>query len=123
MESVLADAGPARPAGPTPSPAWRRLARALEERLATGFDEVLSLEHLARDCGTSPFHASRVYRCITGSSLHRQLNRLRLREALFRLPDMRGRLTELALELGFSSHSHFSSAFRAEYGQAPSTLG
>ncbi|MBH9576969.1 helix-turn-helix transcriptional regulator [Inhella proteolytica] len=123
VESVLGDAGPARPAGPPPSPAWQRLARALDERLATGFGEALSLERLAQDCGASPFHASRVYRRVTGSSLHRQLNRLRLREALFRLPDLRGRLTELALDLGFSSHSHFSSAFRAEYGRTPSALG
>ncbi len=123
VDSVLADAGPTRPDGPAARPPWQRLARALDERLACGFDEALSLARLAQDCGASPFHASRVYRRITGCSLHRQLNRLRLREALFRLPDMRGRLTELALELGFSSHSHFSSAFRAEYGQTPSALG
>lgn len=122
VDSVLADARPARPSPGRINPAWRRLAQALDERLATGFAEALSLERLAQDCGSSPFHASRVYRRVTGSSLHRQLNRLRLREALFRLPDMRGQLTELALELGFSSHSHFSSAFRAEYGRAPSAL-
>jgi AraC-like DNA-binding protein len=120
--SVLADARPAPPPRPAPNATWQRLARALDERLATGFGEALSLERLAQDCGASPFHASRVYRRVTGSSLHRQLNRLRLREALFRLPDMRGQLTELALDLGFSSHSHFSSAFRAEFGRAPSAL-
>lgn len=105
------------------SPAWARLAAALDERLAAGYDQALRLEPLARDCGASPHHASRVYREVTGTSLHRQLNRLRLREALFRLPDMRGQLTELALSLGFSSHSHFSSAFRAEFGRPPTSLG
>ena len=28
----------------------------------------------------------------------------------------------LALELGFSSHSHFSAAFRREFGVVPSAL-
>ena len=127
VASVLTDAreqaGTALPLGSAPvSPAWQRLAVALDERLATGFDQALSLEQLARDCGASPFHASRVYRRVTGSSLHQQQNRLRLREALFRLPAMRGQLTALALELGFSSHSHFSNAFKAEFGHSPSAL-
>ncbi|WIT12104.1 AraC family transcriptional regulator [Paucibacter sediminis] len=126
VDSVMADArlqAGARAGIPSLSPAWRRLADELGQCMAVGFDQALSLEQLARSCGTSPFHASRVYRRVTGLSMHRQLNRLRLREALFRLPEMRGRLTELALDLGFSSHSHFSSAFRAEFGRAPSALG
>ncbi|MBB5204728.1 AraC-like DNA-binding protein [Inhella inkyongensis] len=128
VESVLADAReqagePAHQHGQGRiSPAWERLAVALDERLAEGFTQALSLEQLARDCGASPFHACRVYRSVTGHSLHRQLNRLRLREALFRLPEMRGQLTALALELGFSSHSHFGSAFKAEFGRSPSAL-
>jgi AraC-like DNA-binding protein len=28
----------------------------------------------------------------------------------------------LALELGFSSHSHFTDAFRREFGKAPSEI-
>jgi AraC-like DNA-binding protein len=41
---------------------------------------------------------------------------------LAQLPRYRERLTDLALELGFSSHSHFPCAFRSYFGQAPSTL-
>ena len=44
---------------------------------------------------------------------------LRLRMALERL---RGNedLTTIALDLGYSSHSHFTMAFRREYGLTPS---
>lgn len=105
-----------------PPAAWRRLALALDECLAAHCDEALSLESLARRCAVSAFHASRVYRRVTGQTLHRQLNRLRLREALFQLPQRRGQLTELALELGFASHSHFSQAFKTEFGHPPSVL-
>ena len=31
-------------------------------------------------------------------------------------------LTDLGLDLGFSSHSHFSAAFRAAYGRTPSAF-
>jgi AraC-like DNA-binding protein len=47
-----------------------------------------------------------------------QLN-LRLARALDLLVDYDD-LTDLSLELGFSSHSHFSAAFRDAYGRSPS---
>jgi AraC-like DNA-binding protein len=31
-------------------------------------------------------------------------------------------LTEVALDLGYSSHSHFSAAFRALFGVTPSSV-
>jgi len=31
-------------------------------------------------------------------------------------------LTGLALDLGFSSHSHFTSQFRKQYGKSPSAF-
>lgn len=125
VDSVMADVRTqtdAHESGPALSPAWRRLADDLGQCMAAEFKHAQSLEALSRRCGASPFHASRVYRRVAGLSLHRQLNRLRLREALFRLPEMHGRLTELALDLGFASHSHFSSAFKTEFGCVPSSL-
>jgi AraC-like DNA-binding protein len=44
--------------------------------------------------------------------------RLRLARALDLLGDYFD-LTGLALDLGFSSHSHFSAAFKQAYGQTP----
>lgn len=46
---------------------------------------------------------------------------LRLARALHLLGDNAG-LTGLALDLGFSSHSHFSAAFKRAYGQTPSAF-
>ncbi len=51
--------------------------------------------------------------------LHRYLTQLRLSRALSELPHADD-LTELALELGFSSHSHFSARFRQAFGLTPS---
>ena len=54
--------------------------------------------------------------------LHRYLTRLRLRAALERLAGGANDLTALALDLGFSSHSHFADAFRREFGRTPSAV-
>jgi AraC-like DNA-binding protein len=70
----------------------------------------------------SPFHLARVFRERAGVPVHRYLTRLRLRAALERLSDGADDLTALALDLGFSSHSHFTDAFRREFGRSPSDV-
>ena len=79
-----------------------------------------TLSDVARAVGASPYHLLRVFRALTGLPVHRYLNRLRLRVGLDRLIEGAGDLTALALELGYSSHSHFTDAFRAEFGLPPS---
>jgi AraC-like DNA-binding protein len=112
----------ASPAARPLSPAWRRLAEEIEHVIATRFAERLTVEVIASACGTSPFHASRVFRAVTGETIHRRLTRVRLRTALFELERGACRLSQIALAAGFSSHSHFTSSFRAEFGRAPSQL-
>jgi AraC-like DNA-binding protein len=107
--------------GPRPR-TWRQLAEELRHLVATRFSERLTLEDMASAVHTSPFHASRVFRAVTGETLHRHLNRVRLRTALFELEHAAGRLTHVALSVGFSSHSHFTNAFQLEFGCAPSAL-
>lgn len=92
---------------------------AAKVHLASRLAERVTLAELARAVHTSPYHLARMFRQRTGSPIHRYLNRLRLRAALERLADARD-LTGLALELGFSSHSHFTDAFRREFGCPPS---
>ena len=57
----------------------------------------------------------------SGTYLYRYQLRLRLARAL----DLLGQyddLTTLSLDLGFSSHSHFSAAFRQAYGRTPAAF-
>ncbi len=98
------------------------LAEAAAEVLSTSFREQRTLADLARDVLTSPFHLARVFRMRTGSSLHAYRTQLRLRSALDHLCDPGVDLTEVALESGFSSHSHFTDAFRGAFGSAPSRI-
>lgn len=90
--------------------------------IATRFAERLTIEAIADACGTSPFYTSRAFRSVTGETIHRHLTRVRLTTALYQLRRSAGRLTELALSVGFSSHSQFTHAFQVEFGCAPSAL-
>lgn len=107
-------------ATPTPS-RQAALVAAAEEYLAARFVADDSLDDIARDLGCSVAHLSRTFRAHTGCSLHAWRDALRLREASHRLPRSRGALSALALDLGYSSHSHFGAAFRREFGSRPST--
>ena len=90
--------------------------------LASRISERVTLDEVARAVHVSPFHLARIFQQQTGVPVHRYLTQLRLRASLERLAAGAGDLTELALELGFSSHSHFTDAFRREFGKAPSEI-
>lgn len=81
-----------------------------------------SLDDLSSELGVSPFHLCRVFRQRTGSTIHGFRMRLRLRYALERLDEGSADLSRTALELGFSSHSHFTSAMRSRFGVTPSAV-
>ncbi|MGE5232929.1 MAG: helix-turn-helix domain-containing protein [Acidobacteriota bacterium] len=81
-----------------------------------------SLADLAFALECSPFHLSRIFRAQTGLGLRHYLRRLRARLAAERLAHGARDLTALALDLGFCDHSHFTNAFRCEWGVPPSRL-
>ena len=103
------------------SAAHRELAEAAKDELAST-DSRLSLHELAHRLHSSAFHLARVFRAETGFSVHRFRQSLRLRAGLERLAAHSGELTALALELDFSSHSHFTERFRNEFGVCPSQV-
>lgn len=78
------------------------------------------LGDLAGSFGCSPFHLSRVFRETAGVSLRRYTQQLRVRVAADRLARGARNLTDLALELGYTDHSHLTNAFRREWGLPPS---
>jgi AraC family transcriptional regulator len=92
-----------------------------ERLLAERYAEALSLDDLSRNLGVSAFHLCRVFRAHTGTSLHQHRDQLRLRAALNRL-ERDEDLTTIGLDVGYSSHSHFTAAFRRTFGVAPSRL-
>jgi AraC-like DNA-binding protein len=95
---------------------------AARDVIARRFKDNLSLSEIAGDVGSSVFHLARIFKARTGFSLHAYRNQLRLRSALDRLREPGLDLTGLALDLGFSSHSHFTETFRRVFGKTPSIV-
>jgi AraC family transcriptional regulator len=94
-------------------------AKALLQRR---FREPLGLTDIARALYVSTYHLCRLFKEETGMPIHRYLTRLRLREALERISGGETGLTDLALNVGFSCHSHFTRAFCREFGVTPSEV-
>jgi AraC family transcriptional regulator len=77
-----------------------------------------TLAEIAVEVGVSPVYLTQVFQQVEGLPLYRYQLQLRLARALDCLGERRD-LTDLALDLGFSSYSHFSCAFKQAYGQTP----
>jgi len=99
----------------------RPLVEDVQALLARRYAEALSLADVAAMLGVSAYHLCRVFRAHTGQSLHQHRDQLRLRAALNRL-ERDEDLTTIGLDVGYSSHSHFTAAFRRAFGVAPSHL-
>jgi AraC-like DNA-binding protein len=80
-----------------------------------------SLAEVARQVGVTPSYLTQEFTRSMGAPLYQYQMQLRMTRALLELPDCLD-ITALALSLGFSSHSHFSAAFKACFGQTPSTF-
>ena len=87
--------------------------------LASGPARRWTLAEIAAEVRGSPVYLTQVFQQVEGLPLYRYHLRLRLARALDLLAQYDD-LTMLALDLGFSSHSHFSAAFRAAYDRSPS---
>jgi AraC family transcriptional regulator len=100
---------------------YKEITRSVQQLLAARFQEHLTLEAIAAEINYSPYHLAHIFRQQTGQTIHAYLNQIRLRTALDYLQSDVD-LTQLALTLGFSSHSHFTQAFRQAFGTSPSQL-
>jgi AraC family transcriptional regulator len=97
----------------------QRLVDRVKLALASDLSRRWTLADIANEVGGSPVYLTQVFQQVEGLPLYRYQLRLRLARAL----DLLGQyedLTALSLELGFSSHSHFSAAFQRTYGRSPS---
>jgi len=97
----------------------QRLADRTKLVLASDLSRRWTLAEIAAEIGVSPVYLTQVFQQVEAMPLYRYQLRLRLARALDLLGEYDD-LTALGLDLGFSSHSHFSSAFRETYGRSPS---
>ena len=78
-----------------------------------------NLEEIGRAVGCSPFHLSRTFSTATGMTIPQYTRQLRMERAAELLRSGKFNVTEAALEVGYSSLSHFSQAFHETFGCCP----
>jgi len=96
------------------------LVEAAKRAIASNLGRNLSVRELSTRMCCSPWRLCRAFRRATGQTITSYRHSLRVLLALERLRDRRIALTDLALDLGYSSHSHFTSVFRRHMGITPS---
>ena len=99
----------------------RRLTDRVKVLLASDLSRRWTLAEIAAEIRGSPVYLTQVFRQVEGMPLYRYHLRLRLARALDLIPRYED-LSALAADLGFSSHSHFSAAFRQTYGRSPTAF-
>ncbi len=118
---VCRSLGPRTAHEPGATRSRRRLADRVKVLLASDLSRRWSLAEIAGEIRASPVYLTQVFQQTEGIPLYRYHLRLRLAQAL----DLIARyddLSALAADLGFSSHSHFSAAFRRAYGRSPTAF-
>ena len=113
--------GPRTAHTPAASAVRQRLVNRTKMVLATDLTRRWTLAEIAAEVGHSPVYLTQVFQQVEGVPLYRYQMLLRLARSLDLLSQYDD-LTSLSLDLGFYSHSHFSTAFKQTYGRSPSAF-
>src|SRR6476646_2667388 len=99
--------------------AFGRLCRA-RDLLRDLRQEPLSIQDIAREAGMSPFHFIRRFEALFGVTPHQFRMQSRVDEPKLLLAKGQHSVTEVCMEVGFSSLGSFSDLFTRRTGTAPS---
>jgi AraC-like DNA-binding protein len=99
--------------------AFRSLCRA-RDLLREPSEEAPSIERVAREVGISPYHFIRQFEAVFGATPHQFRIRVRLDRAKDLLAAGRHSVTEVCMEVGWSSLGSFSDLFTRRVGESPS---
>jgi AraC-like DNA-binding protein len=97
----------------------RRLLRA-RDAMDRGYAEPLDVRAIAAVAYISPAHFSRCFRTVFGETPHRYLQRRRVERSMFLLRETDRSVTEVCLDVGFTSLGTFSRTFTRIVGETPS---
>ncbi len=120
MDETLAHVAAALSRSETLGDGIQRVVRKAIAYLDKHYRETISLTDVARHVGISKEYLARCFHQEMGITLVIYLNRYRVNRAKTLLEQGGHSLTEVALEVGFSSSTYFSRVFRQEVGMSPS---
>jgi len=97
----------------------RRLLRA-RDAMDRAYAEPLDVRAVASVAHVSEAHFIRTFRAVFGETPHRYLQRRRVERSMFLLRETDRSVTDICLDVGFSSLGTFSRMFREIVGETPS---
>jgi AraC-like DNA-binding protein len=97
----------------------RRLLRA-RDAMDRAYAEPLDVRSVAAVAHVSEAHFIRCFRQVFGETPHRYLQRRRVERSMFLLRETDRGVTDICLDVGFSSLGTFSRTFRQIVGETPS---
>ena len=97
----------------------RRMLRARDAMDRT-YAQPLDIPALAKIAFVSEAHFIRTFRATYGETPHRYLQRRRVERSMFLLRETDRSITDICLDVGFSSLGTFSRTFRDIVGESPS---
>jgi len=97
----------------------RRLLRA-RDAMDRAYAEPLDVRTVAAVAHISEAHFSRSFRAVFGETPHRYLQRRRVERSMFLLRETDRSVTDICLDVGFTSLGTFSRMFREIVGETPS---
>ena len=97
----------------------RRLLRA-RDAMDRAYAQPLNVAAVAAVAHMSEAHFSRSFRAVFGETPHRYLQRRRVERSMFMLRETQRSVTDIGLDVGFSSLGTFSRTFHDIVGESPS---
>jgi AraC-like DNA-binding protein len=110
-------ARPQRPNRVNKLPLWR-LRRAIDF-VEQNLTQPIQLADIAASVGLTSMHFACQFRLTTGFSPHAYLLRRRLEHGQLLLQNPDATVSDVALQCGFSTHAHFTAAFKRHTGYSP----
>lgn len=98
--------------------AWEQIQQTIEF-IEEHLNEEINIENLAKMASLSPFYYQRLFSHLVKKPVAEYIKLRRMAKATETLLQRDKRILDIALDLGFSSHEHFSRTFKDTFGMTP----
>ena len=98
---------------------WREAIEKTLTWIEDNITEEFTLLDLANQAGYSPFHFSRLFRFVFGTTIKKYIADQRLYRAALDIRDTQERIIDIAVKYGFSSQEALTRALKSAYGYTP----
>lgn len=98
--------------------AWKQIQQTIEY-IDEHLDEEINIDRLAKLASLSQFYYQRLFRRLVKKPVAEYVKLRRMAKATEALTQKDQRILDVALDLGFSSHEHFTRTFKDTFGMTP----